>query len=252
MLIDTHCHLNDVEAFPDPAQAIAEAQEAGVQAFIVVGVDLESSQRAIDLAHQFECVYATVGWHPNYSASYTSDKLEELERLAQDPKVVAIGEIGLDFHWKEASFDQQRLALLDQLSLALKLNKPVIFHCRNAYNELIEILKQQPKNRFLFHCFSGNQNDADELLKLNCWFGVDGPITYKKADDLRTIVRTLPSNRILIETDSPWMAPHPFRGKPNHPSWLPYINHGLADTLGISDLECAELTTQNARVLFGI
>jgi TatD DNase family protein len=165
---------------------------------------------------------------------------------------VALGEIGLDYHWDYATPDQQRIALLDQLELARKLAKPVVFHCRDAYPDLLTILEEQPTHRYLFHCFAGNQEDARRALALGAMFGVDGPITYKKADALREVIAMIPRDRLVLETDSPYMAPTPHRGKPNRPAFVPFVNEGLAATLGISQEECASLTTANAKRFFGL
>jgi TatD DNase family protein len=251
MLIDTHCHLNDAKAFPDPASALAEAREAGVERVIVVGVDAEDGRRALKLADQFEEVYAIVGWHPNYTSSYTDAGLREIEAMLLHPKVVALGEIGLDFHWQYATLEQQRKALFDQLDLAARMGKPVVFHCREAYPALLDILESRPVHPYLFHCFAGDESDAARAVALGCYFGVDGPITYKKSTQLREIFASLPRGRIVVETDSPYMSPEPLRGKPNKPANVALVNAGLAAALGISAEDCAALTTENAKRFFG-
>jgi TatD DNase family protein len=250
MLIDTHCHLNDSKAFPDPAAAVREARDAGVGRLIVVGVDAEDSSSAIRLADQFENVYAIVGWHPNYTAKYTADELGRLRESLKHPKVVALGEIGLDFHWQYATLEQQERALFDQLTLAEEAGKPVVFHCREAYPHLLDILERQPRLPFLFHCFAGDADAAARAVALDCYFGVDGPISYKKSTALREIVKGLPRDRIVVETDSPYLSPEPLRGKPNHPANVALINDALAACLEISPEACAELTTRNAERFF--
>lgn len=251
-LIDTHCHLNDREAFADPRAAIDEALDKGVTACIVIGVDLESSARAVELAEEHSEVYATVGCHPNYASNYGCADLQLYKAWLSHPKVVALGEVGLDFHWDYATPKAQEMCLLEQLPLALKAQKPVVFHCREANSELLLLLEQQPANRFVLHCFSGNQEDALRAQRLDCWFGIDGPITYPKSVELRELVKGLPRDRILIETDSPWLSPHPFRGKPNRPANLALINGALATALGMSDEDCAAMTTANAINVFGL
>ncbi len=250
MLIDTHCHLNDQKAFADPSATLAEAEQAGVERVFVVGVDAEDSGRAIDLADRFEQVYAIVGWHPNYTASYSAAGLKEIEEMLQHPKVVALGEIGLDFHWQYATLEQQERALFDQLELARQMGKPVVFHCREAYPALLRILEQRPASPYLFHCFAGDPDDARRAVALDCYFGIDGPITYKKSTQLREIVRSLPRDRIVLETDSPYLSPEPFRGKPNKPANVAVVNAALAATLGMTAEECAALTTTNAERFF--
>ena len=252
MFIDTHCHLNDTEAFPDPQAAILEAKEAGVDRLIIVGIDVDSSELAVKLTEENEGVYAIVGWHPNYADNYSSEHLKELKEMGQHKKVVAIGEIGLDYYRDYALEENQLKCLYDQLDLALELKKPVVFHCRSAYKQLLNILEKTDKNSFLIHCFSGNEEDAKRAMALDCYFGIDGPITYKKADEFRELVKKLPQDRLVIETDSPWLSPHPFRGKPNKPAYLSYINVALAQTLDLTRAETAKITTENAQRFFGI
>jgi TatD DNase family protein len=249
-LIDTHCHINDGNAFPDPASTLSEARAAGVDRLIVVGVDVESSERALELADSHDGVYAIVGWHPNYTSAYSPQGLKRIEELLQHPKAVAIGEIGLDFHWQYATREEQDRALFDQLDLAASTGKPVVFHCRDAYPALLEILEKRTILPYLFHCFAGNVEEARRAQAMDCTFGVDGPITYKKSFESREIIKTLPRDRIVIETDSPYLTPEPFRGKPNKPSNVALVNTALAAVLEVSADECAALTTANAERFF--
>ncbi len=249
-LIDTHCHLNDVEAFPNPEEVLARAIQSGVDRLIVVGVDEETSVKAVELADDHANVFAAVGWHPNYASKYSTKKLQVLEPLLQHPKTVALGEIGLDFHWDFATLEQQEACLRDQIELSRELNKPLIFHCREAHDALLAILERQQLERFVLHCFAGTNADAARAVALGAYFGVDGPITYKKADELREIIKELPRDRIVIETDSPWLAPHPFRGKTNEPANLVLVNRALAGCLEIEESDSAALTTGNAERLF--
>lgn len=247
---DTHCHLNDVEAFPDPADAVREAKEQGVDRLVVVGVDTDSSQRAVDLAEAFDNVWAVVGWHPNMTAQFAPAHLEEIRRMAAHPKAVAIGEIGLDFHWSYATLDQQLAALHAQLDLAEELDKPVVFHCREAYPQLLDILEQRPVRPYLLHCFAGDIQDARRALVLGCLFGVDGPVTYKKADALRETLHAIGLQHLVVETDAPWMAPHPYRGKRNKPAWAALVGEGLAQALGEDRDDVKQATNSNADRFF--
>lgn len=251
-MIDTHCHLNFSDAFPDPAAAIHRAKERGVLAFIVVGCDEPTSLRAIELAEKHKEVYACVGWHPNYAASFKEDSIQVIAELAAHPKTVAIGEVGLDYHWDHATPDQQRHCTAAQLQLAAALGMTVVFHCRDAWNDLLDWLETDaPKPpRMVFHCFSGDEHQAKRALALGGYLGVDGPLTYPKNPPLRKIVSASPQERILIETDSPYLTPHPYRGKPNEPALLPLVNRALAEVLSISPSECAYLTTKNACAAF--
>jgi TatD DNase family protein len=252
-LVDTHCHLNDLKAFPNPAEAVKEAQEAGVDRLVVVAVDNEWSRLALELADQFEGIYGVVGWHPSHSAEYKPSDLEIIREMAQHPKCVAIGEVGLDFYWDHATREQQEACLHPQLDLAEELGKPLVFHCRDAYPDLLSILEaRRPQTKMLFHCFSGTEVEADRVLALGCWLGVDGPLTYPKNEATRALFARLPREKVLIETDSPWMSPVPFRGKPNRPAWVVHVNRALAGCWGITPEESAVITTANAEAFFGL
>lgn len=249
-LIDTHCHLNDRQAFPLPAAAINEAISAGVARLVVVGIDTESSRYAVELAEQFEQVYAVVGWHPNHANQFTESELKPIREMLAHPKVVALGEIGLDYYRDHASRDEQFSCLLAQLDLADELDVPVVFHCRDAYDDLLDVIEKRVQHKWLFHCFAGEPVHASRASKLGSWFGVDGPVTYKSADSLRETIRTLPLDKLLIETDAPWMAPVPYRGQRNKPAWVALINEGLAATWQKSPEEMAQVTTANALAFY--
>lgn len=251
MLIDTHCHLHDPEAFPDPAAEIEAARAAGVERIVVVGVNPEDWPRAIALAEAHEEVFAIVGWHPNYTADYEASSLDLLQSLLRHPRVLALGEIGLDYHWDYAPRDVQHRALWDQLELARSLKVPVVFHAREAYRDLLDVLERFGAHEYLFHCFAGNREEAERAVRLDAYFGVDGPISYKKADELREVFRMLPKDRIVVETDSPYMSPVPHRGKPNRPAYVSLVNEALAGALGMTAEECGRLTSDNARRFFG-
>lgn len=251
-MIDTHCHLNDAEAFPDPASVLVEARAAGLEGILVVGVDEDSSWRALELAERFAEVFAIVGWHPNYAAGFRSERLDPIRAMLAHPKAVALGEIGLDFHWTYATLEEQERALFDQLDLAAELGAPVVFHCREAYPALLDRLEARPRRPYLFHCFAGGADDARRAMELDAYFGVDGPITYKKANDLRAVVATLPGNRLVIETDSPYLTPAPYRGKPNRPAYVRFVAQALAEVRGIPTEDCVAATTANARRFFGL
>ncbi|HEY0867736.1 MAG TPA: TatD family hydrolase [Fimbriimonas sp.] len=251
MLIDTHCHLHDVESFPDPGEEIRKAREAGVERIVVVGVQPSDWTAAVALADRHEEVYAVVGWHPNYTAAYERGSLEGLAEFLRHPKVLALGEIGLDYHWDYAPPSIQRQALDDQLELARDLSVPVVFHAREAYSDLLDALEAFGPHPFLLHCFAGEEEDARRGAALGCYFGIDGPLTYKKADDLRRIVGTLPRDRVVLETDSPYMAPVPFRGKKNTPAYVACVNQALARLWSVPAETSAQVTTENAIRFFG-
>lgn len=252
MLIDTHCHLNIVEAFPIPSDAMQTARAAGVDGLIVVGIDVETSRIAVELANRENSVWAVVGIHPNSSAAFQPAWLAEIEKLASDRKVVAIGEVGLDYHWDYATPPEQARALHGQLDLAADLGLPVVFHCREAYDDLLAVLQARPARPYLLHCFSGSLDQARAFAELGAIFGVDGPITFKSAQALREIVRELGPDRWVLETDSPYLSPEPFRGKPNSPARLPWIARAFAATLGLTEAEAIEATGNTAKRFFRI
>jgi TatD DNase family protein len=177
--------------------------------------------------------------------------LEELERRLAHPRVLALGEIGLDYHWDYAPRDIQHRALRDQLDLAVRLDVPVVFHAREAYSDLLDVLEEYASHSFLLHCFAGTPEDALRAVELGCYFGFDGPLTYKKADALRDLVASLPHDQVVVETDSPYMTPVPHRGKPNRPAYVAYVADTLATVWGVSPEEARRITTQNAGRFFG-
>lgn len=248
--IDTHCHLNDGEAFPDPAATVEAARQAGVDRIFVVGTEFSSIERSLELADQFEAIYAIVGFHPNYTAEYADNWIDRLRPYLQHPKVLALGEIGLDYHWDYSPKGRQFEALLDQLNLAEELNLPVVFHSREANDDLLDVLESRPMRPYLVHCFSGDAGHARRLDALGAYIGVDGPLTYKKADDLRATVAGYPRDRVVIETDSPYMAPVPYRGKPNQPAWVVEVGRMLANIWDVTEAEAALQTTRNAETFF--
>lgn len=257
MLIDTHCHLNLYDHFPDPAAEVEFARSMGVERLIVVGVDLPTSQIAIDLADRFQEIYSVAGIHPNHAANFSPSDIPKLREMLSHPKVVALGEVGLDYHWDFATREQQYEALKAQLDLAEETQTPIVFHCREAYEDLLDILESRyssqstdHKPHLLLHCFAGSPQDAQRAIALGCYFGVDGPLTYKNAQDLRDLVQTLPRDRVVIETDAPYLTPVPHRGKPNRPGYVAHVNSMLATLWQISQDEAAEITTDNARTFF--
>lgn len=249
-MIDTHCHLNAADAFPDPDRVLDEARASGVHGFLIVGVDLAGSHRALEIAERHDDVWAIIGHHPNYAHQYKSEMLGEYRELLGHPKAKALGEIGLDYHWDFATRDEQMACLLPQLDLAVELQIPVVFHAREAYSDLLDILESRSGHDYLFHCFGGNAEEARRAMALDATFGVDGPITYKKADELRAVIAELPRDRVVVETDSPYMAPVPHRGKPNTPAFIPLILQGIADLWKTALSDAEAITDANARRFF--
>lgn len=251
MLIDTHCHLNDAKAFPDPRAEIDAARALGVERLVVVGTAPADWERAVALAETHPEVWAIVGWHPNYTADYDPATLGRLRELLAHPRVLALGEIGLDYHWAYAERTVQRAALRDGLDLAAEVGKPVVFHARDAYSDLLDVLEARPPHPYLMHCFAGTAEEGARAVALGCRFGVDGPVTYPKAEVLREVLRSLPFESLVVETDAPYMSPVPHRGKPNRPAHVRHVAEGLALALGRSYEEVATRTTATAREFFG-
>jgi len=258
MLIDTHVHL-DFRQFDDDRDAVlARAWQAGVAAIVTIGIDLETSQAAVALAEAHEQVYATVGFHPHDAKTADAAALAELRELAGHPQVVAVGEMGLDFYRDRSPRDVQRHVFRQQLHIAAELGKPVVIHDRQAHAETLEILRQwvtesQPEpceRRGVFHCFSGDVTLAEAAIELGFFIGVDGPITYRNARELPAIVKALPLDRLLVETDAPFLTPHPHRGQRNEPAYVRLVAEKLAELKNLSLEEVAQATTVNAQALF--
>lgn len=253
-LIDTHCHLNDLEAFPDVRQTIDEAREAGVERIAVIGIDEASSRYAVELADQHPEIIATAGWHPTHVATWSEPRdLSILRELLSHPKCLALGEIGLDYHWDYTTPEQQDAALRAQLDLADELGKPVIFHCREAYPSLLTLLEARGlRTPAVLHCFAGDLEDARRAEALGLYLGFDGPITYAKAEVSRQVAAQAPADRILIETDAPYLTPIPHRGKPNRPAWVRLVAQRLAEVRGWDLEQAAAQTTANAERFYGL
>lgn len=253
--IDTHTHLNDQKFLGQEKEVIQRAREAGVTRLINFGDTMASSERAVELSRAFEGVYAGVGIHPEEAFPMTPADDDRLAAWIEEAGVVAIGEIGLDYYWEK---DQDRRLLqqeifIRQLDLARQLHLPVCIHDRDAHGDTLAILKKEAKGlRGVLHCFSGSLEMAQEVLKLDWFLGVDGPLTYKNAAKLPEIVQAVPLERLLVETDAPYLAPVPMRGKQNEPAFVRYVAEKIADLRGISLEKVAAQTTANACELYGL
>jgi len=227
------------------------AREAGVGRLLVPATDLETSRRAVQLAEAYADIYAAVGVHPNSTGGFGMKELAELKELARSPKVVGIGEIGIDLYWKTAPLAEQQAAFQAQIELANELGKPVIVHDRDAHAEVLETLREaRPRSGAVLHSFSGDRAMAEAAVGLGFYLGVDGPITYKKNDALREIFAAVPLDRILIETDAPYLTPQARRGQRNEPAYVRYVAEKLAEIRGLTLDEIAQATTANAARLF--
>jgi TatD DNase family protein len=252
MLIDTHCHYNHDAFDADRAEAIQRAREAGVERAVVIGYDLASSEWAVRLAEEFPELYAAIGIHPNDAAEVTPEGLRRLEALAAHPKVVALGEIGLDFHWNVAPPERQQAAFRDQLHLARRLELPVVLHTRESDGEAVRVLEEEGGPwRGILHCFGGDPKVARRALALGLHLGLGGVLTFKNARSLQETAQTLPLDRVVLETDAPYLTPMPHRGrvKRNEPCYLPFVARHLAALRSLSEEEIAALTSRNATAL---
>ena len=252
MYFDTHAHYDDRAFDDDRDQLLQDVHDAGVELIVDPGCDLKSSRAAIALADRFPFVYAAVGIHPEELQDSTPEILAEIAALAEHPKCVAIGEIGLDYYWDASHKEEQKLLFRQQLQLALELDKPVIIHDRDAHGDCFEIVRDYPDLRGVFHCYSGSAEMAKELLKDGWYLGFDGPVTYKNARKTLEVLAICPPDRILIETDSPYLSPVPNRGKRNDSRNLRYIVQTIAENLRLEPEPVAALTLENGKRLFKI
>lgn len=251
-LFDTHLHLDDDAFAADGDAVLVRARAAGVLGFITVGSSLESSRRAIAFAEQHDDVYAAVAIHPHNADEATPEALSELAALARHPRVVAIGETGLDFYRDFAPRDAQAQAFRAHLALARELDLPVVVHNRDAHAEVLRVLAEASPKRVIMHCFSGSLDVARTCLDRGYHLGLGGPVTYRNARRAIDVARFVPPDRLLLETDAPYLPPEPHRGRRNEPSYLPLIAWAIAHARGVSAGTVAEITAANARAAFGL
>jgi TatD DNase family protein len=251
--IDTHCHLNEDAFSPDLADVVQRAEQSGVTRMLVVGIDLASSRRAVELAERFPSVFAVVGIQPNYVQSAGANDLSAIEELSRSPRVVAIGETGLDRYWDFAPLDQQISAFEQHIELARQRDLPLVVHCREAEADVLAVLRRAAGTAELagvMHSFSGDLATATECVALGLHISFAGMLTFKRNDALRSVAAALPAERLLLETDAPYLAPAPYRGKRNEPAYLPFTGACLAEVRKAPTETVAAVTTANARRLF--
>lgn len=254
-MIDSHCHIND-KAFENfEEEYVKEANASGVSSFLVVGCDLEMSKKAVEIADRFDCCYAAVGIHPNDCKNADDNDLKLIENMLSNNKVIAIGEIGLDYYWdKEENIkEQQKEYFIKQIDLANKYNLPISIHCRDAYEDCLNILKQHPVKRGgIMHCYGGSKEMMKEFIKLGFFIGIGGTVTFKNAVKIKEVAKEVPSDRYLLETDAPYLAPTPHRGEQNHSKYLRLVRDQIAELRNVSS-ETVELeTNQNFETLFNL
>lgn len=256
MYFDSHTHLNDRRLFSIINAVIKRAQQVEVTTFMVPSYDYPSIQRALELTKIYPMIYVSAGIHPSDSIKYDLSILAQMENLIKvNPKVRAIGEIGLDYHWakNEAEKAHQRLFFISQIELANRLQLPVVIHMRDADHDTMQIIQEhRPHHGFLMHCFSGSRETMDEVIKLGGYIALGGPVTFSNAVTPKEIARAVPLDRLLIETDAPYLSPHPHRGEMNEPSYLPLIAQTIAQLRGIELTDLAAATAENAKRFFHV
>lgn len=256
-LIDTHAHLDD-ERFTDDLPAVLDrARAAGVSRVITIGIDRASNRATVELAGRYPAVFAAVGIHPNNVAAATPADFDEMEALAATvPKVVAVGESGLDRYRDRTPFEQQEAAFVRHLALARRLNKPCVIHCRDADADVVRVLRADIAAngpvKLVTHSFCGDAATAAACIEMGLYFSFSGMLTFKANDALRAVAKAIPLDRLLVETDCPYLAPQPVRGKRNEPAYVAHTADTLAAVKGLSVAELADATTRNAAALFGI
>ncbi|MDQ0116011.1 TatD family hydrolase [Paenibacillus harenae] len=253
-LFDTHTHLDSDKFNEDRTQVIERAREAGVDLLLNIGFNRETIPTTIALAEAYEFIYAAVGWHPVDSIDMTPNDLEWIERLCGHSKVVAIGEIGLDYHWDTSPKDVQQRVFREQIRLAKKVNKPIVIHNRDAHEDIVRILREENAAEVggVMHCYSGSWETAKACLDMDFYISFGGPVTFQNARVPKEVLKQVPLDRLLIETDAPYLTPHPLRGKRNESAYVALVAQSVAELLGKSVEEIAEITTENGKKCFGI
>ena len=253
-LIDSHAHLDNSRFNDDLDEVILAAHNAGVRHILTIGCDLNSSIINADLASRYEPLYAAVGFHPHDAAALDQESLDQIQGLLQQPKVVAVGEIGLDYYRNRSPHDVQQRAFRQQIQLAAESGKPIIVHDRDAHDDVVRILTEENAGAIggVLHCFSGDEEMARKCLDLGFYLSFTGAITYPKNEAVRAMLRQLPLDRILLETDCPYLSPQPFRGKRNEPAYLVFTAQTLAEIKGLTLADIARITSRNCHDLFGI
>lgn len=254
MFFDTHAHLNAEQYEEDLEVVVERALAEGVTNMVVVGFDRPTILKAMELTEAYDFIYACVGWHPVDAIDMTDEDLVWIEELAAHPKVVAIGEMGLDYYWDKSPKDVQKEVFRKQIRLAKKVKLPIVIHNREATADIVEILKEENAAEVggIMHCFSGSVEVAKACVEMNFLISLGGPVTFKNAKKPKEVAAEIPLDKLLIETDCPYLAPHPYRGKRNEPSYVKLVAEQIAEIKEIPVEEVAKATTGNAKKIFGI
>lgn len=254
MYFDSHAHLDDERFSLDRDQVIGDMANCGISLILNIGADLKSSQAVVDLSDRYDFMYAAVGVHPHDCKDMSEEGLEQLRDLTQKPKVQAVGEIGLDYYYDHSPRETQRYWFARQMDLAMEMGKPVVIHCRDAYGDCMDILQRYniSKNGGVMHCYSGSVEIAREVLKMGLHISFAGPVTYKNNIKTIEVVKETPMERLLIETDCPYLSPVPLRGQRNDSRNIIYVARKIAEIKDVSEEEIARITKQNGMRLFQI
>jgi TatD DNase family protein len=251
-LIDTHCHLEMDEFSPDRDEVIKRAKDAGIEAIITIGSDLKGNIGGLELSKKYDSIYSSVGFHPHDAKDFTEDIFNQIKIWVKREKVVAIGEIGLDYHYDNSPREIQRGVFIKQLQFAKEINFPVIIHSREAKRDTLEIIKESGINKGVLHCFSGDIDMAERAMAMGFYISIAGPVTFKNARKPKEIAKMIPDDYLLIETDAPYLTPEPFRGRRNEPSYIVHTAKAIAELRGITLEDLSRITTINAKRLFKI
>ena len=252
MIFDTHAHYDD-ERFDEDRDALLKSmKDAGIGNIVNIGANMASSQRSLDLAAEYDFMYAAVGVHPSDCAELDDEKIEKLKEMSSFPKCVAIGEIGLDYYWPEPEHELQKMWFKRQIALAREVELPIIVHSRDAAADTVDILKSENAGELggVVHCFSYSKEVAEECVKMGFYIGIGGVLTFKNGRKMKEVAEAIPMERIILETDCPYLAPEPFRGKRNSSLYLPYVVSAMAQIKGISEEEVISITEANAREMY--
>ena len=255
MIFDTHCHLNDEKLLPNVDEIIESAKKVGVNRFLVIGWDKESSLTAIKLAERFDCVYAAIGFHPENIFDATEEDFQETMAYIDHPKVVAVGEIGLDYYWTKDPIKRelQKEWFIKQIDFANEHHKPISIHARDASSDCVNILKEhKPLYGGVMHCYSGSVEQLGDILKLGLYIGLDGPVTFKNAKTPKEVAEIVPLDRLLVETDAPYLSPHPLRGTVNEPKNIVWIVDEIARLRNMSKKHLLDVLYENSNRLFNL
>ncbi len=252
MIFDTHAHYDDEDFDTDRDSLLSSMKENGIGTIVNIGANLHSSETTLELAHNYDFIYAAVGVHPSDSAELNEDNFTRIREMSSDPKCVAIGEIGLDYHWPEPDHDTQKKWFVKQLDLAREEGLPVVIHSRDAAADTVQILKDNNAGEIggVVHCFSYSKEVAIECVKLGFYIGVGGVLTFKNGKKMKEVVSEIPIEKIILETDCPYLSPEPFRGKRNSSLNLPYVVRAMAEIKGITEQEVIDITEKNARAMY--